>query len=156
MVIIFYLILYCIAVLSLKYIRRSLHPIEILCCLLFVSILGQEFFVIVYLNLKLIEASDSKIHFLLVALNRLILIPIIVAWFISKYWSIDNLFKKALLTFTFTLFLTGVEYVGDWLGLITHTAHWNAWWTLLEWLGIVLLTVLFSGYLRKRLPGVRL
>lgn len=136
-----------LAIISLKKLVKLLSPFEVICYWLFISILGHEFFVIVNLNLKLIENTDSKILYLLITLNRTVLIPIIIMWLISTIFKSKTLFKKVASTLQYVLILTAIEYLGDWLGLTNHD-KWNIWWTVLEWIGIISLTLLFSLYVK--------
>ncbi|QOR68065.1 hypothetical protein IM538_08020 [Cytobacillus suaedae] len=147
MIILFYVILNSLAILSLKKLLKFLPPFEILFSWLIVSILGHEFFVIVNLNLKVIENTSSKAFFLLIALNRSVLMPFIVMWLLSLLYHTKSVVYKLLFFFLFIAVLTGAEYMGDWLGLMNHN-DWNVWWTVIEWIGIVSLTLLFSRYVK--------
>lgn len=146
-VIAFYLIINFIAILSLKKAMKLLSIYEVICYGLFVSIIGNEFFVIVNLNMKLIENTESRILYLLITLNRTVLIPIVIIWLLAIILNSKSVKNQAFIIILFILVLTFLEYLGDWLGL-THHKDWNVLWTVLEWSGVILLTLLFSRYVK--------
>jgi hypothetical protein len=62
----------------IPFLRRTLHPLEILSCGLLIASLEQFSYAVLTVNLQLVKASEDTFKFFALKLEQIILTPIII------------------------------------------------------------------------------
>lgn len=127
--------------LSSIYTRKTLHRFEILTNWIFTSSLLFVCSNIVELNQKWIEAENANIHFWILTINRLFVIPGLTLWLLFIYSSKTiNQIYKLICTGLWFFVLIGLQFFQEFLGLIQFK-QWNIYFSFFEWLIIWILSV---------------
>jgi hypothetical protein len=108
--------------------KKELHILEVTAYFFFAGIPVQNLSALLCLDLEWITISSSQSLEWAEVINRSVLIPILVVWFLSLFIHTFSSYKKLGYLLFFTCLLTGIEYLSESLGLLNH-AHWKFWWS---------------------------
>jgi hypothetical protein len=127
--------------------KKNLHKLEIFAYWCSVSIIVQNISAILYLQLHKIIFSEMKSLNWADSLNRTVLFPLLVVWFLNMYAGTANIKIKLLLIFIFLNILCGVQLLSDWGGLFKHQ-DWKLWWSYAITLSLLLTMIGFMKLVR--------
>lgn len=132
----------------LFYYQKNLAIFEIFGYWCFAIILFQNMSAILYLQFELITLSEIKSYNWADTLNRLILFPLLIVWFLNLYHTAKTT-NKVILLFIFLNILVGMEWLSDWVGLFKHN-NWQLWWSYVLKLSIISLSIIFMSVFRRK------
>lgn len=136
---------------SLYYLTKIFHPIEIIAYFLVVSELSEQLYGIIVNNLGMIESSKQIAVFWSMCAKLYIIVPCLTMWLFYVYFlQRTPLFVKALLTGGWFLGLYGIELLLYHLGFITFK-RWEFRYSFIEWLIVWSGSLGFIFLLRKLL-----
>ncbi len=151
MILLFYIILNFLSTfVFFAFQKKHLHILEILTYWLFGSLLIQNYSAFNHINFKLFVISDVLSLELAHFLNRIVLEPLVIVWFLNYYAANTSFGKRALLIAAFVCILVGLEWFADWLGVFRHNG-WKVWWSFTVWLTSILLSIGFMKVFRNKL-----
>lgn len=133
--------------------NKRLHVLEISTYWLFATMLIQNYSALNHINFKLFVIVDvfhlEMAHFL----NRIVLEPLVVVWFLHQFVAMTSFLKKAGCLTVYMILLVVQERLQERLGVIQNNG-WKIWWSFLVWLTILLLTIGFMKVFRSKLKKV--
>jgi hypothetical protein len=144
-ILVFLLIVFC------NY-KKRLRLFEILFIWMTVWLITHSVSSIFIVNLELLSLAKSKSDFWTHFFKRLLLYPLIIIFFFEFYLRIRNQFGKiALLTFNIC-FMSSLEFLFIFLGVIKKDREFHIYHSLMEWTFTVVLTyILWTWYRKQRL-----
>lgn len=148
MVLVFYIVLNVLALFLFIKKKKMLHILEIILYLMVSTYLYQNFSALCYMNFKTLIVPEKLPNELSHFLNRTVLFPIVMVTFLHFFLVLTTHFKKLLLIISYTLLLTGLEYLSDLLGVLIHV-HWQVWWSISFWLIALFLLIVFMKFFRR-------
>jgi hypothetical protein len=150
--ILFLFILLNLAIVILYFIlgKRNLHILESVAYFFFAGIPNQNISAILSLNFEWIEATTSRGLEWAEVINRSVLIPIIVVWFLTFWIHTSSLLKRLGCLFLFGGIITGIEVLSVWTGLIQFN-HWKYTWSFALNLGMLIINIPFMIFFRSQL-----
>jgi hypothetical protein len=128
--------------------KKELHILEITAYFFFAGIPVQNLSALLCLDLGWITISSTQSLEWAEVINRSVLIPILVVWFLSLFIHTFSYYKKIFYLLFFTCILTGIEYLSEWLGLLKHV-HWKFWWSFALNAGLLLIAIPFMVFFRS-------
>jgi hypothetical protein len=132
-----------------RYRKPNLHTLEILAYYFLSAILVQNYSALLFMNLKFTYIPFILGFQLADLVNRTVLYPHVIVLFLNQYIALKTVGKKIGMVAGWTILLTGMEWLDDWLGVHKHT-HWSFWWSLPVWLTILLIVTVFMKFFRSR------
>ncbi|WP_108669948.1 hypothetical protein [Peribacillus acanthi] len=151
MIFIFYLFINLFLTLYVfKYKRSNLTLLELIVYWLLGSLFIQNFSALNHLNFNFIRIPDQFLIEITHVMNRLVLYPLFLVWFLNDFVAIKGILKKVLLVLVFLMINAGLEWLADWFDILNHV-KWKVWWTFAFWLSYLLLSVVFLKIFRKML-----
>ncbi|MCZ8520884.1 MULTISPECIES: hypothetical protein [Paenibacillus] len=133
-------------ILTLSVTKRRLHVFEGIIVWVFTVLLQNNFHWLFGLNYKLVELSHDWIDYLVYDTNRSIIVPIGMMLFLELHTSLDRKWKKLLNGAMFVALFVGLEYLGDVLGILSHSRNWRVWFSFANWaLNLAVLWLAFKG-----------
>lgn len=126
--------------------RSNLSLLEILTVGVFISTINQNFIDIISANLKLIHITEQLQMFFSSLLISAFMTPLLVVVFIGYYSETRTLIQKLSLLLIWILLLTGIDYMAKFVGIF-HFHKWVFWWSLIEWLCILIAALFCRRFL---------
>ncbi|MDF2963712.1 MAG: hypothetical protein K0S39_5447 [Paenibacillus sp.] len=133
-----------------KCLKKNLHALEILLYWLLSTLLIQNYSAFNYINFHQMIIPEILSLELTHFLNRTVLGPLIIVWFLNYYVIVTAWVKKVVLLVCFVFILLGLEFLEDRLGVCIYNG-WKLWWSLAVWLLFILLSIGFMKLFRKKL-----
>lgn len=150
MILVFFIVLNII-VLSLFIMKKKrLHILEILVYWLIATYLYQNFSALCYMNFKTLIIPEKLTFELSHFVNRIILFPLLMVTFLHYYLVFNTTFKRILLTGSFIILLSGLEWLSDYVGVLIHV-NWQIWWSPSFWLAALMVLIGVMTLFRKML-----
>ncbi|MGF7036384.1 hypothetical protein J2T17_007447 [Paenibacillus mucilaginosus] len=132
-------------ILTFSVTKRRLHVFEGIIVWVLTVLLQNNFFWLIGLNYKLVELSHHWIDYLVYDTIRSIIVPLGMMLFLELHVSLDRRWKKLLNGAMFAALFVGLEYLGEVLGLLSHSLHWRLWYSFANWaLNLVVLGLAFK------------
>lgn len=136
---------------SLFFLRKNLHPLEILVYWLWVSTFQFLFKEIVDLNHEWIKVDLALPFIWSYTLDSLILIPCLTVWLVYVFFSkVLHPIHKGMMTLCWFTVLIGIQYVNRALGYV-HFLNWNVVASFIQWFILLILILSFAICFRKLL-----
>lgn len=135
--------------------KKDLHILEILLYWLAASYLFQNYSALCYMNFKNLIIPDKLSYELSHFINRIILYPLVMVSFLQFHQILSTKIKKFLLLLSYVLFLTGLEWLEDFFGILKHV-NWQIWWSFSFWVSALCVLLWFKYAFRKILFKGRL
>jgi len=152
MILVFFIVLNTILFSLFIIKKKRLHILEILVYWLIATYLYQNFSALCYMNFKTLIIPDKLTFELSHFVNRIILFPLFMVTFLHYYLVFNTTLKRILLTGSFIILLSGLEWLSDYLGVLIHV-NWQIWWSPSFWLAVLMVLIgvmtLFRKMLRK-------
>jgi hypothetical protein len=148
MVFTYFIVLNIIGVILFIKMKKDLHILEIVVYWLAASYLFQNLSAFCYMNLKTLIIPEKLGYELSHFLNRTVLYPIIMVTFLQYFLILKSIMRKLLLILFFISFLTGMEYIEHYSGVLIHV-HWKLWWSFAFWLAALLILIGFMKVFRR-------
>lgn len=134
---------------SLVFLRRNLHPLEILLYWLWASTVLFLFQDIFNLNLKWITIDLRLPFYWSHTLDNLILLPSLTVWLVHAYFSKTlHPVYKGMGTLCWLGVLIGFQYVNRSLGYV-HFLNWNIVASFIQWFILLILILSFALCFRQ-------
>lgn len=133
-----------IGIFCIPFLRKTLHPLEILTCGLLVASLDQFSYAILTLNLEFIKASENPYEFWALKLEQIFIAPVLILLGVFVFFS-ESLrpLGKAFILTGFVFLLLAVTYCYDRSGIIQFVKwRWSS-----EWLRDAALLAVSIGFL---------
>lgn len=159
MVFFFYLLLNVITV--LLFVKRkkkeNLNILEVVVYWLVSTYFYQNFSAFCFMNIKKLIVPNELLMEYTHFLNRLVLFPLVMVFFIHFFVLSDGYLPKALWIFVYINILVGLEWMSDFLGVLKHH-DFKIWWSYAFWFSSLILLIIFMKIFRKILykEGVRI
>jgi hypothetical protein len=150
MVLIFYALINLIGIFYFVKLKKNIHILEILVYWMASSYLFQNFSALCVMNFKTLVIPDLLSYELTDVLNRIVLFPLLMVTFLNYFRSSNSYLTKLLISFSYILLLTGLEWSSHLSGVLLHV-HWKIWWSLGFWMIALWLLVWFEKFFRKLL-----
>jgi hypothetical protein len=136
---------------TLFFFQKIFRIIEIIAYFIALSVLIQQVFTIVTLNLEMIQLSGTVSVFWFINMYLLIIVPCVTLWLFYSYFSpASSRFLKVLLTGGWLLGLFGIELLFHRFGFITFK-RWNIGYSFIEWLTVLIVSGCFILWYRNLL-----
>ncbi|MDQ0113730.1 hypothetical protein [Paenibacillus harenae] len=146
------LVVFCsisvLLLLSYSVTKRRLHLFERIVIWVFVLLLQNNFIWMMGLNYKLVELSHHWLQFLVYDSIRSIIVPICMMLYLELHEYLDRKRTKGLIGVLFIMGFVGIEYLAEWLGVLSHSGNWSVWYSVANWVFNVLLTLLVFKRIR--------
>nr|WP_304217039.1 hypothetical protein [Fredinandcohnia onubensis] len=130
--------------------KKRLHILEILVYWLIATYLYQNFSALCYMNFKTLIIPEKITFELSHFVNRIILFPLLMVTFLHYYLVFNTTFKRILLTGSFIILLSGLEWLSDYVGVLIHV-NWQIWWSPSFWLAALMVLIGVMTFFRKML-----
>lgn len=156
MIFTFYLLINIIVIFSFfKHQTKHLCKLELLLYWMIGSLFFQNYSAFNYMNLKTIIIPEvlslEMVHFM----NRILLFPVLIVWFLNQFSSVSQRGKKLALVVSFVFILFGLEWLAENLGVLNHKAEFWKLWSLSFWITAILLSIgAMNIFRRKLIKGV--
>lgn len=115
------------------------------------NIIHHNFMTIFALNMEMINFNSHSTSYWTMALIRVFLIPVLIIWYIDKTQGAKNR-KNWIMLFILIPLLIGIEYLANLLNVYDFV-KWNLFYSIIEWVVILLpisyLSTSFRKILRK-------
>jgi hypothetical protein len=132
---------------------KSLHKIEVITLIVFISNLLNDAFSMGGLNLGQIKTSDNMGSFLSFIIWCAALIPAITTWMIGMTLSHHTFLWKSVTIILASFVLVVVEFTAEWGGMIEHH-QLSIPGLLIFWFLVLLAVLIFQRFYSKLLKGV--
>jgi hypothetical protein len=133
----------------LKFKKKNIHKLEIVTYWMVSSILFQNYSAFNYMNLKYFVIPNILSLEMAHVMNRLVLFPVLIVMFLNHYVVLSSFKSKFLLVISYIVILTGLEWLADWAGILNHI-NWKLWWSIVIWICILLISIGFMKFFRKK------
>jgi len=127
--------------------KKNLHLFEIFFIWMVTNIIHHNFMTIFALNMEMINFNSSSTSYWTMALIRVFLIPVLIIWYIDKTQGTKNR-KNWMILFILLPLLIGIEYLANLLNVYDFV-KWNLFYSIIEWVAILLLIYYLSTSFRK-------
>lgn len=138
-----------ILLISFVAIKNNLHLFEMIFIWMVMIIIHHNFFTVVAVNMKMYDFAEHPAHYWTLVFNRVFLLPLLIIWYFDRTLPLPAL-KKWMWLPVIVAILIGVEYLAEVLKVFEHT-RWKRWWSIIEWLAILLAVYLPWIWFRKLL-----
>lgn len=132
--------------------KRRIQSLEVLAYWLLSMILVQNYSAIFYMNTRFTDIPDILSFEGADLVNRLVLYPLAIVLFLDLCTACFTMTGKAGTVLAGVCVLTGLEWIDDWTGIHVHRS-WVFWWSPAIWLLILLVSLGFMAYFRRKLQG---
>ncbi|MDR6882407.1 hypothetical protein [Bacillus sp. 3255] len=155
MLLLIHSILGTVALLTLIFSLRRLHPLETVLTFMMASCVLQNIETVLGANIKLFDAPTVLTTYLTFQLDRIVLYPSCLFWltFFLSYTR-NSLVMKIALTALGIFTMTAGQYLENHLTILTMK-KWSIVNSLLEWGSLLIVTVGFSLFISKLLMKVK-
>jgi hypothetical protein len=127
--------------------KKNLHLFEIFFIWMVTNIIHHNFMTIFALNMEMINFNSHSTSYWTMALIRVFLIPVLIIWYIDKTQGAKNR-KNWIMLFILIPLLIGIEYLTNLLKVYDFV-KWNLFYSIIEWVVILLLISYLSTSFRK-------
>jgi hypothetical protein len=125
---------------------RSLHNLEVVVLLLFISNIVNNVYSMWGLNLNYIFSSDRIDEFISFVLVCSVLIPALITCILGISFSLGSLIWRSFIMAISPFTLLAIEYMADAVGIIEHQQI-SIWNSLLVWYLVIIIAFIFrSGF----------
>lgn len=128
-------------ILSLFLVLRSpknLHLFEIAFIWMLALFLYEVFISLVTMNLKFFQLSHKVSDTWMLAIQQVIINPILIIWCLGITVKVKANSKKLVVMITFSWILTGIELLANQLNMITYEKPWQSFYSFGIFLVIIL------------------
>ncbi|MED3623445.1 hypothetical protein P4482_13455 [Neobacillus thermocopriae] len=126
--------------------RKNLTLFEGLAIFLLSSTINQNILNIVTVNMKLIRIPKEVNEFFEAFVYRTLVIPLLVVIFLDIYTHSKTMTGKIIVIVFWIILLTSFEYIVEHLSIF-HFIRWNIWYSLMEWLFVIIASLLCHRFL---------
>lgn len=130
--------------------EKTLRPVENAAMYLFLAILDQNVLAQLTIVFSLYDMTQNKWLIWALFLNRVVTAPLALLIYLNLIVRQHNWAARLGITAAILAVVLTMEYCSVWLGLITYV-KWSAWLSPLQWLGHMLLPILFWRWFRRLL-----
>lgn len=130
--------------------EKTLRPVENAAMYLFLAILDQNVLAQLTIVFSLYDMTQNKWLIWALFLNRVVTAPLALLIYLNLIVRQHNWAARLGITAAMLAVVLTMEYCSVWLGLITYV-KWSAWLSPLQWLGHMLLPILFWRWFRRLL-----
>lgn len=116
---------------SLIPLRRRLHPIVLAYGYLMAVILFDQTYIVLYYNLKLIEAASSIVAFVSIRLYVFIVYPIGLVWLFHYLHRCTSLLRQAGVLLASVALAVLYDYILVWVGYV-ELIHWSPLYSIVR------------------------
>ncbi|WP_102347282.1 hypothetical protein [Bacillus sp. Marseille-P3661] len=127
--------------------KKNLHLFEIFFIWMVTNIIHHNFMTIFALNMEMINFNSHSTSYWTMALIRVFLIPVLIIWYIDKIQGAKNR-ENWIMLFILIPLLIGIEYLANLLNVYDFV-KWNLFYSIIEWVVILLLISYLSTSFRK-------
>lgn len=127
--------------------KKNLHLFEIFFIWMVTNIIHHNFMTIFALNMEMINFNSHSTSYWTMALIRVFLIPVLIIWYIDKIQGAKNR-EYWIMLFILIPLLIGIEYLANLLNVYDFV-KWNLFYSIIEWVVILLLISYLSTSFRK-------
>ncbi|MFB4168244.1 hypothetical protein [Virgibacillus sp. JSM 102003] len=127
--------------------KKNLHLFEIFFIWMVINIIHHNFMTIFALNMEMINLNSSSTSYWTMALIRVFLIPVLIIWYIDNTQGANNR-NNWFILFILIPLLIGVEYLANLLNVYDFE-KWNLFYSIIEWVVILLIISFLSTIFRK-------
>ncbi len=127
--------------------KKNLHLFEIFFIWMVINIIHHNFMTIFALNTEMINLNSSSTSYWTMALIRVFLIPVLIIWYIDKTQEANNR-NNWIILFILIPLLIGIEYLANLLN-VYDLVKWNLFYSIIEWVVILLIIFFLSTIFRK-------
>ncbi|GIO26365.1 hypothetical protein [Ornithinibacillus bavariensis] len=132
---------------------KSLHKIEVIVLIVFISNIVNNVYSMWGLNLNHIKTSDRMEEFISFVLVSAAMMPALITCMLGIILSIRTLVWKYLFIIISPFLLILIEYLADVVGLIEHY-QMSIWDSLIVWTSVLLIAYIFRSFFYSLLKGV--
>mgnify|MGYP001451520164 CR=1 FL=1 len=136
-----------LSMVSFLFLRRNLHPLEILVDWLWISIFLFLLKEIIELNYKWVKIDRALPFYWSHNINNLILIPSLTVWLVYVYFSKAVQIYKGMMTLCWFAVLIGFQHVNRALGYVQFL-DWSLTASFIQWCLLLVLTLSFASCFR--------
>lgn len=129
--------------------KKNLHLFEIFFIWMVINIIHHNFMTIFALNMEMINFNSNSTSYWTMALIRVFLIPVLIIWYIDKTQGARNR-KNWIMLFILIPLLIGIENLANLLNVYDFV-KWNLFYSIVEWVVILLIISFLSTSFRKTL-----
>lgn len=134
----------------IPFLRKTLHPLEILSCGLLIASLEQFSYAILTVNLQLVKASENPFEFFALKLEQVILAPIIILFGLFVLFSDSRRPLSKAIALAGTIFLlSSVQYFYHLSGTIQFVKWWRWGQVWIRETALLAISIGFLALLRK-------
>ncbi|HAM81604.1 MAG TPA: hypothetical protein DCO80_12440 [Ornithinibacillus sp.] len=132
---------------------KSLHKIEVIVLIVFISNIVNNVYSMWGLNLNHIKTSDRMEEFISFVLVSAAMMPALITCMLGIILSIRTLVWKYLFIIISPFLLILIEYLADVVGIIEHY-QMSIWDSLIVWTSVLLIAYIFRSFFYSLLKGV--
>lgn len=129
---------------------KELHLFEILFLWFTICLISQTSSWMLIVNLDFLSVSNGRSYFILHAIEKIIIEPLVTITFFDWSKRISNKTRKYVFLVLTPITLMLIEYIYIWTGVL-EKKHWNIGYSFIEWVFIVTVAYWLWHLYRKKL-----
>src|SRR3954449_8687985 len=129
---------------------KELHLFEIIFLWFTISLLSQTVSWMLIVNLELLKVANGQSYFILHAIEKIIIDPLVTITFFDWSKRISHETRKYVFLVLTPFALILIEYIYIWSGVL-EKKHWNIGYSFIEWVFLIAVTYRLWQLYRKKL-----